>query len=86
LTISRGGLTKLFDRLESAGLVRREPAADDRRSLFAVLTPTGNRMLQKMWPVYARVLRETFVTAVSPAEAKTIGKALGRAADGTPRP
>ena len=83
LTISRGGLTKLFDRLESAGLVRREPAADDGRGFFAVITPAGNRMLQKMWPVYARVLRETFVTAVSPREAKTIGTALGRAAEST---
>ena len=31
LTISRGGLTKLADRLEAAGLLRREPAADDGR-------------------------------------------------------
>jgi len=44
LTISRGGLTKLFDRLESAGLVGREPAADDGRSVFAVITPEGSRM------------------------------------------
>jgi DNA-binding MarR family transcriptional regulator len=86
LTISRGGLTKLFDRLEFAGLVRREQAADDRRSVFAVITPAGNRMLRKMWPVYARVLRESFVTAVSAREAETIGAALGRAADPTPRP
>jgi DNA-binding MarR family transcriptional regulator len=83
LTISRGGLTKLFDRLESAGLVRREPASDDGRSFFAVITPAGTRMLQRMWPVYARVLGETFVSAVSPREAKTIGTALGRAADAT---
>jgi DNA-binding MarR family transcriptional regulator len=85
LTISRGGLTKLFDRLESAGLVRREPAADDGRSFFAVITPAGNRMLRRMWPVYARVLREAFVSVVSPREAKTIGTALGRAA-ATPDP
>lgn len=85
LTISRGGLTKLFDRLEAEGLVRRQPAADDRRSSFAVITPAGTRMLRKMWPIYARVLRESFVAAVSPDEAKTIGTALGRAAAQTPR-
>jgi DNA-binding MarR family transcriptional regulator len=80
LTISRGGLTKQFDRLEAAGLARREPAPDDGRGLVAVITPAGNRMLQKMWPVYARVLRESFVTAVGSREAKTIAAALGRAA------
>jgi DNA-binding MarR family transcriptional regulator len=84
LTISRGGLTKQFDRLESAGLVRREPAADDGRGLFAVITPAGNRMLRKMWPIYARALREDFVAAVSPREAKTIEAALRRAAGSPP--
>ena len=38
LTISRGGLTKLADRLENAGLIRREPADTDGRGLYAVLT------------------------------------------------
>jgi DNA-binding MarR family transcriptional regulator len=85
LTISRGGLTKLFDRLESAGLVGREPAADDGRSVFAVITPEGSRMLRRMWPVYARVLREAFVSTVSPREAKTIAAALRRAAEACTR-
>jgi DNA-binding MarR family transcriptional regulator len=83
LTISRGGLTKLFDRLEAAGLVARAPAADDGRGLFAVLTPAGNEMLRKMWPVYERVLRETFVPAISEREAKAIANGLGRAARAT---
>jgi DNA-binding MarR family transcriptional regulator len=85
LTISRGGLTKLFDRLESAGLVGREPATDDGRSVFAVITPEGSRMLRRMWPVYARVLREAFVSTVSPREAKTIAAALRRAAEACTR-
>src|SRR4029453_19284931 len=61
LTLSRGGITKLVDRLESAGLLRRERAEDDGRGYYAVLTDEGEQMLRRMWPVYARVLRETFV-------------------------
>src|SRR5690349_6345210 len=53
LTVSRGGLTKLADRLEAAGLLRREPAGEDGRGLFAVLTDEGNTLLRRMWPVYA---------------------------------
>src|SRR5437899_8133130 len=41
LTISRGGMTKLVDRLEQAGLVRREPTPNDRRGAYAVLTAAG---------------------------------------------
>jgi DNA-binding MarR family transcriptional regulator len=79
LTLSRGGLTKLADRLEAAGLLRREPAGDDGRGLYAVLTDAGDEMLRRMWPVYARVLRESFVDAISPDEAVVIATALERA-------
>ena len=81
LTISRGGLTKVADRLESAGLMRREPAADDGRGLYAALTAEGDTMLRRMWPVYARALRETFVSAITSEEAAVIADALGRVSD-----
>ncbi len=78
LTISRGGMTKIADRLEDARLIRREPAAGDGRGLYAVLTADGSSMLRRMWPVYSRVLRETFVSALTGEEAAVIADALGR--------
>jgi DNA-binding MarR family transcriptional regulator len=78
LTISRGGLTKFADRLENAGLIRREPAADDGRGLYAVLTVDGSALLRRMWPVYSRALRERFVSAISTEEAALVAAALGR--------
>lgn len=41
LMISSGGLTDRLDRLRRAGLIRREPSPDDRRSLLVQLTPEG---------------------------------------------
>ena len=79
LTLSRGGLTNLADRLEPAGLLRREPADDDGRGLYAVLTVAGEEMLRRMWPAYSRVLRERFVEAVSVDEAAAIAAGLSRA-------
>lgn len=79
LTISRGGLTKLADRLEAEGFLRREPASDDGRGLYAALTEAGDEMLRHMWAVYSRVLRETFVAAMSADEAAVIAAALDRA-------
>jgi DNA-binding MarR family transcriptional regulator len=78
LTLSRGGLTKLVDRLEDAGLLRREPAEHDGRGLYATLTERGEQMLRRMWPVYSGVLRETLARAVSADEAATIAAALER--------
>ena len=78
LTVSRGGLTKLADRLEEAGLIRREAAEDDGRGLYAVVTPAGGQMLRRMWPVYAKVLQEAFVAPIRDDEAVLIADALAR--------
>jgi DNA-binding MarR family transcriptional regulator len=78
LTVSRGGLTKLADRLERAGLLRREAANDDGRGVYAVITDAGEEMLRRMWDVYSRVLRETLVDALEPGEAGTIAAGLER--------
>ena len=81
LTLSRGGVTKLVDRLASEGLLRRERAEDDGRGYYAVLTDGGEKMLRRMWPVYAGVLRETFVDPLSEDEAGAIAVGLQRAND-----
>ncbi len=39
------GITGLIDRLERAGLVRRERCADDRRVVFVALTDQGRQRL-----------------------------------------
>jgi DNA-binding MarR family transcriptional regulator len=78
LTLSRGGVTKLVDRLESAGLLRRRRAEDDGRGFYAVLTGKGEEMLRRMWAVYSRVLRETLVESLGDQQARTIASGLGR--------
>jgi len=52
LTLSRGGITKLVDRLQEAGYLERVSCSSDRRSLHAQLTPAGKRMLEEMRLVY----------------------------------
>lgn len=49
---SSGGFTKLADRMEQAGLIRREPCPDDRRAILAVLTDEGRRVLERALAVH----------------------------------
>ena len=44
--LSRSGLTRLVERLEAGGLVRREVCPSDARGAFAVLTETGSSRLR----------------------------------------
>jgi DNA-binding MarR family transcriptional regulator len=80
LNVSRGGLTKLVDRLEGAGLIGRQTCSKDRRGYHAALQPTGADMLGKMWPVYEAELERHLGATLSDEEAETIRVALTRAA------
>jgi DNA-binding MarR family transcriptional regulator len=49
------GMTRLVDRLEAKGLVRRARHPDDRRSVVIELTADGRALLPKLPPVFGRV-------------------------------
>ena len=76
--ISRSNLTRLVDRLESAGLVERERAQEDRRGAFAVISTQGRALRRKMWPVYAAAIKELFENRLTEREAALMGESLRR--------
>jgi DNA-binding MarR family transcriptional regulator len=78
VTLSRTGLTRLVDRLEREQLLRREPAPEDRRGSYVVLTAAGAALLRRMWPVYERVLDDAFAARVS--QPRALRRALEPAA------
>jgi DNA-binding MarR family transcriptional regulator len=82
--LSTSGLSRLLDRIEAAGLVRRVRCPGDRRSLNVELTDDGAEMLDRMWPVYARGVAEDFLPAFG-TNAEEIGRALEGIAEGCDR-
>lgn len=58
--LSRSGLTRLTDRLEAEGYVRREACSTDKRGLHVVLTEDGRQVLRRMWPTYQQGIFELF--------------------------
>lgn len=80
VALSRSGLTRLVDRLEAEGLLRRERCPSDRRGAFAVLTAAGDDALRTASPVYAQAVSELFGSALPAAEAARVGAVLARAA------
>ena len=76
--LSRSNLTRLADRLEDAGLIARESAAEDRRGAYSVITPAGLAMRKTMWPVYRQAIEQNFSCHLSDREAQGLGEALAR--------
>jgi DNA-binding MarR family transcriptional regulator len=75
LTLSRGGITKLVDRLEGAGYIERVSCSEDRRSLQAELTPAGELIVEEMRDVYEQDL-ERYLSGVGAEEARLISDTL----------
>jgi len=82
LTLSRGGITKLVDRLHEAGYLERVSCDEDRRSLLAELTPAGEKMLVEMQEVYETEL-ERHLRRLSSEEAELITAALHKVTGST---
>jgi DNA-binding MarR family transcriptional regulator len=61
LELSSGAMTNRLDRLERAGLVRRLPDPDDRRSLQIELTEAGLRVWQES--VGAQAVKEALLAS-----------------------
>jgi DNA-binding MarR family transcriptional regulator len=64
VVLSSTGMTRFVDRLQDAGLVRREAVPGDRRGAYAVITKEGTDLLRRMWPIYARGIATYFGPAV----------------------
>lgn len=78
VVLSRSGVTRLVDRLEAEGLLRRERTAADRRGAYAVITEKGVEELDRARPVYARAIDEFFARHLDDGEVRTITAALQR--------
>ena len=72
ILLSKYNVSRLLDRLEKQGLIKREPCEEDTRGVFAVITPKGKKLRIKMWPVYYESIKENFLSKFSKNELKQI--------------
>jgi DNA-binding MarR family transcriptional regulator len=59
--LTTGGVTRLVDRMEAAGLVERTDDPDDRRGRLVRLTPDGERVAIRAARVHVENIRRYFV-------------------------
>jgi DNA-binding MarR family transcriptional regulator len=77
VVLSRTGLVRLVDRVEAAGLLRREPVPHDGRGSYAAITREGAAILRQMWPVYRQHIRQDFLEPLG-ADARGLRTGLER--------
>lgn len=67
-----GGASKLVDRIERAGLLRREPDAADRRASRVALTDAGRRHLAAASATYEAEMATVLDAALSPEQQRCV--------------
>jgi MarR family 2-MHQ and catechol resistance regulon transcriptional repressor len=83
ILITSGSITYNIDKLEKKGLLKRVPCQEDRRVIFAEMTPAGTELFDRIFPDHAATIH-SLMKSLSPDEKqKTIEllKKLGKGAE-----
>lgn len=73
---THSGMTRLVDRIERAGLARRERVPGDRRGVYVVLSPEGERVYVEAIKKHRDDVERVFATRISERQARQIADAL----------
>jgi DNA-binding MarR family transcriptional regulator len=80
--LSRSGLTRLVDRMERDGLLRRERCEDDARGYNAIITDAGRELFRGARRTHLDGVRELFVRKLSAQELRTLAELWERVSPG----
>ncbi len=77
ISYDAGAMTRMIDRLESKGLIRRERCPNDRRLVYLELTEQGRAAWPRMQEI-SRVAHNRLLRGFTKAEAKQLESLLRR--------
>jgi MarR family 2-MHQ and catechol resistance regulon transcriptional repressor len=80
-SLSTSGVTRVVDRMERDGLLRRRACPTDRRSSYAGVTSAGMAKLTETLPGHLELIEEWFTGQLSPAELDQLLGLLRRVRD-----
>lgn len=78
ILLAQYNLSRLVDRLESAGYVERRADPDDGRAQLLQITPAGRDLLRKMWLVYRNAIQVNFAEKLSEKDIDRLQNILRR--------
>lgn len=81
ILIAQSNISRLIDRLAERGCVARERSEEDGRGQRVWITPPGRELRRRMWPVYAKALREAVGSRLTEREAQMLAAQLTKLTD-----
>ena len=78
LLFTQYNLSRLIDRMEEAGLVKKVVCPTDKRGHMLFATDSGRKQRKATWPVYARSVNKHLGDRLSEAETEKLAGLLGK--------
>ncbi len=75
---SKSGLTRVIDRMEEEGLVRRVRPGHDRRAILVVLTEKGTETMERARALHREGIERHFSRHLTDAETRTLARAFAK--------
>ena len=79
--MTKSGVSRLVDRMETAGLVARSGCPSDRRGAFAVITEQGREKLRRAMPIHSGGIDRHLAKVLDPEQAARLRDSLSAIAD-----
>ena len=74
--LAQHNLSRLLDRMEEAGLVRREVLPEDGRGRWVLVSEAGRAMQARIWAVYAAAIERHVGAKLDDASAAALADGL----------
>lgn len=78
ILLSKSGITRLVDRMETAGLIQRDSCPTDGRVVYAAITSSGRRLFREAAPIAFQGVEEHFARHVTQREAEVLTGILSK--------
>ncbi len=78
VVVTRGGVTKIVDRLVAGGFLDRVPSAEDRRVVYARVTDAAAELIKTNRPVFIGVTERRLASLLNPTELDTMHDLMHR--------
>lgn len=78
MVLKKYNLSRLLDRMEGEGLVRRAACPGDRRGAYAAITPRGRALRRRMWPAYHAAVERHLLSRLARRDLEALAAACQR--------
>lgn len=75
--LNKHNLSRLIDRLEIDGLVKRQACDIDGRGNIVKITKKGIQLKQQMWPVYAKAIQALIAEPLTAPQVRSLAAIMG---------